>query len=1049
MKVSGSYSTLVSGVSEQVPSRRLGGQHTEQVNMIPDPVVGLCRRPGSVMVAEALTTWSESALDTVTADTASWRTFKYESNNVKYVLLVRRGAKTSGSPAPAVIGYNETTGEFLTLSRPVTDAVLDALEAGGCSAITNIGKYVFLAGNTIVPQSASVNAWEDTNNQKRAVVWIRGGAYSRTYKVTVTKSDNSVVSFEYTTPAAAYPGLLDTSMVSELALDTSGGTPPTTTAPTTAAVYEYLSEPPSQGATHTLTHAGSIITGLYVTYYYTESDTVYSGSYIQNVHYTFNSATGVITWLFTETILPSGWIASGTARVTLTYRYQTAPGGTTVSVLPTATDTEPLAVFQVVDKGVADLSWAKWNPASLTVKDGVESLTNVYPSATPGPGQFSWGAGDGKVIFHESYVGNNLLSATYTHTKTVVNPNYAKIVADMTTDYQREVTAWIASAAAAIAPESIVLALKDAAWAAGLSASVGASDSTLWLVDCKALTVQDGGDGSLIRGVANEVASVDEVSAEHYVGKIVKVRAAGSEEVFYLKAVPKDPTVTTGFTPVSWEECAGVVHTLSNALVYCTVVGSTLYLASSATLLATLTPGPHPDYAGSVVGDADTSPVPYFVGRKISYLGVFQDRLLIGAGAVLRASRIGDYLNFFRSSVLTVADGDPIEVLSQGSEDDELRFSVLYDRDLVIFGRDRQYVVSGREPFTPTSANMPVMSSHEGAGDVPPVTAGALLFYSKRGPRSSNVYQVQPGKIAESPESFSISTQVATYLAGNATELTSIAAPSALFLRCDENRSNLYVFHYLDVYGERRQDSWHRWEYNSALGPIIGVSPTADGLLVFTVRRALKADASGYGLWVVADLQPMTPGLSDQPYLDSLRTWDHISAGPTDRSVNPATLGDWAVAFDGTTDYRFFGGTLQEGADLLTEFPLASGLMGGCSYSSYFTPTYPLVLDKNGVAITTGRLTVTRLAVSYADTSGFSAEVTANKLTDTQEFNGRILGDEDNLIDREPVTTGQVSVIVGREARDYTLTLHARDWFPFNITSLEWVGQFFNRTQRM
>jgi len=43
-KVSGSYASVVRGVSEQVPQDRRPGQHFEQVNMISDPVRGLARR---------------------------------------------------------------------------------------------------------------------------------------------------------------------------------------------------------------------------------------------------------------------------------------------------------------------------------------------------------------------------------------------------------------------------------------------------------------------------------------------------------------------------------------------------------------------------------------------------------------------------------------------------------------------------------------------------------------------------------------------------------------------------------------------------------------------------------------------------------------------------------------------------------------------------------------------------------------------------------------------------------------------------------------------
>lgn len=41
-----SYKSLLQGVSQQIPSERLPGQLTSQLNMLSDPVTGLRRRPG-------------------------------------------------------------------------------------------------------------------------------------------------------------------------------------------------------------------------------------------------------------------------------------------------------------------------------------------------------------------------------------------------------------------------------------------------------------------------------------------------------------------------------------------------------------------------------------------------------------------------------------------------------------------------------------------------------------------------------------------------------------------------------------------------------------------------------------------------------------------------------------------------------------------------------------------------------------------------------------------------------------------------------------------
>jgi hypothetical protein len=931
MKKSDSYPSVVRGVSQQAPSQRDPGRMEEQVNMVPDPVEGLCRRHGSSLQYElmlnSLGDPSAEALAAAIADTATWRTFEYTHDDNEYVLVYRTTARPAGSTLPGLFLYNRTLRLMhASLVTMPGDTAVSTLFANGISAITAVGKYVFMAGNGILPTASSVDVWGSAENQARAVVWVRGGTYSRKYTVTATKTDNTQVDFEYTTPSSSYQGALDTSGVPVYAADPAGGT---------------------------------------------------------------------------------------------------------------QVDTESAYIVAVGAYGEAVLGWGVWNPTGMTVKDGATTLTNVSPADPASATEYRWDAGVSFARFHPSLVGQLDVTMAYTHTKTVTNPNYTKLVGDITNEYNTAVTQWIGTAAQAIQPAAIAESLRLAAVAAGLT-SATRDGSTIIFDNVKGLTVADGGDGSLIRGVANEISSADQVSDLHYVGKVVKVRARSAREAYYLKATAKDP-LATGYTEVIWVEGAGVEHTINSGLFYGVASPAIFNVASSAANMQSLIGGIVPNYEVSTTGDADTSPLPYFVGREITYLGVFQDRLMVGAGAVVRASRVGDYLNFFRTTVLSVLADDSLEMLSQGADDDVLRHSVLYDKDLVIFGDKRQYVISGRSPLTPTSANMPTMSSHSGAGSIPPVAVGGLIFYAKRGVGSSSVHQIQPGRNVESPESFPVSSQLNTYILGDAVEITKHAEPSALFVRTAASRQSLYVFHFLDFEDGRRQDAWHRWDIYSGLGSIMGISQSPAGLLVYTLRYAFNR------MWFCVDLFPLTAGLSTKPYLDSQRPWIQI----TDMgSIRQESVGSYHAAFDDSTEYHLLGADIADAEELLEDYPEAEGLYFGAGYQAYATLTNPYMRDRNDRPITTGQLVVAQVTVSTAASSGFDSVVASSSETVEASFNGRLLGDPNNILGRVPITDAQWPVPVGREIRDYRLTLKARLWHPLTITLLEWVGQAFNRTQR-
>lgn len=841
MKVANSYASLLRGVSQQVPQDRADGQHTEQINMLSDPVNGLSRRHGSVWQAEKVM-GSAADFPVVDEDVANWASYDFDYNGKEYVILSRREAKPLFSPLPWAIVYNKTDKLFLNYVQDAGDLLIGYLDAYGVAAMTGVGKYLFMTDNFNIINGQSTNRWDNATNLSRAVVWVRGGAFSRTFKITVRKQNGTSTTVSYTTPASSYQGTLTT----------------------------------------------------------------------------------------------------------------------------------------------ADI------PAAAT--------------------------------------------------------DYVKQVNDRVNAYNGAVTAWIGTSVAATQPSAIAEQLRTLLNAAGYTATrVGSHICLAESVLVKSIEVDDGGDGTLIRGVADEIEAAEKTSVVHFVGKVVKVRSKDSAEAYYLKAVPKDPAVTTGYTEVTWEEAAGVEHAIGTGFYYATISGNNFYAASSASYLNNIIPGDHPTFPVSTSGDHESSPMPFFVGRNVTYLGTFQNRLLVGSGGALAVSQTDDYLNFFRTTVLTLPADNPFEMFPQGSEDDQLFHSTLYDQDLVIFGKRRQYLISGTVALTPTSANMPVMASYENVADAAPVSAGGFIFYAKRGEAYSNVFQIQPGQNDKSPESFPASSQIDKYIAGGVTEmLSATGSPSLLFLRTNKSPNSLYAFSYLDKQDGRKMDSWSRWDFNTALGSIVGMSNMTGGVCVISIRIGGTGSAN---LYAVADYCPTVTGLSSNPYLDSWRSYATVSAG-TGSVVLTTPPSPWAAAFNSTQNRRFTGTGLDNVASLITSYG-STGLVVGALQEASFTPTNPFMKDNKDKAILSGRLTVSRFTVAFKESTGFDWSLNyRDSLITSVTFNGRIMGDPTNVVGIEPISTGQHNIPVGRETRQFQLTIKARRWYPFTVTALEWSGQFFNRVQR-
>lgn len=837
-RVSGVLESVVRGVSQQIPQDRFSGQHSEQVNMVPDPVRGLARRHGSVTLSEVKLPHAYTSL---LANTAGHVCFPFTSDNTEYDLLYRSGLRAE------VVEQDDTFFCFSRYSNQFIPVVIhdtvatQALRIGGVSAITQIGKFLVMAGNTYQTTWEAKPLWDEPVNKSRLAVWVRGGAYSRTFKMTLTsRTTDEQVSFEYKTAPSSYPELLDTS---------------------------------------------------------------------------------------------------------------------------------------------------------------------------------------------------DLLTS---------DPDYQKKVNDRVYDYNSRVTAHIGEAAEGITPNKIAEQLLAAYTAAGYPGGT-LKGSTVVIEDDRwsEVSVDDGGDGSLLVGVGNVVESAEDVCPMHYVGKVVKVRPSkeSPDTAFYLKAYAKDD-YSTGVTEVTWREGCAVQYTADRLFVLGIVYAGTLYLSDDPEWLDAIvdpeTADDIPLYKASAVGDDLSNPLPHFLGRSIDYLGTMQDRLLVGSGPVINASKRGEYFNFWRSTVLSQPDNDPIEMFSLGSEDDTIRFATPFNRDLILYGEKGQYAISGSQPLTPRGASLVSLSKFDTNIDAAPRASGNLVFYaSKRGPegaRVTSLRQIQPAALSENPDSRDISEQLDGYIRGTAVELAAMTSPSTIIVRTDASRNGLYLYNYLDRgNSERVLDAWHRWYWNPLVGSLIGLSSTPDGdFYAYMIREAADGAA-----WLACERFTLASGKSAYPYLDALRPQDNHGAlaGGSDTELAVA-FGAGPRAFEGS----FLSGLSGDWA----------GAFLGVSFKAGVTPTNPYPKDRDGKAISFGRLTLGTIKVTVADTGGLEIYSRLRNGAPNQllSFSGFYVGLPNDALGTQPIVARTFQAYIGGEVRECSYTIASQRWLPLTITQIEWAGQLFNSNRR-
>lgn len=669
------------------------------------------------------------------------------------------------------------------------------------------------------------------------------------------------------------------------------------------------------------------------------------------------------------------------------------------------------------------------------------------------------------------------------------DPDYQKKVNDANNAYNTALNQWLGTSAADVLADNIANKLLDfagdpdhppanqglrqAAAAAGLTEGVDiAFDIDVSTIGIKTsldysieeILVSDYGDKEtpMIRGVANYVSDAStDLSARHYPGKIVKVmpKKTNQEDSYYLKAVVRNITdtgISGVLTEVTWVETAGVVNTPKDVFCFATVENDQFYLSGSAAGLKALSgmTDDVPSFEGSATGDSITSIIPHFLGRKIDYLGLFQDRLVIGSDAVLLYSRPGKYLNFWRAESLTILDSDPVEVYSLGSEDDTIVYSTTFGGDTVYFGKRKQYLLSGRQVLTPKNPSITTMSSHEDAVDSRPVASGNFVFFNKFRNGFTTTHQFMAGLLQGNPETFEVSSAVSSYVLGEPLEMMALTTPNTLILRTNANANGLFIYNYLDsADGQNRMfDSWSQWRWDDQLGYHCGMCYVDGDICVFTIRP--RFNNSSNPVWtIVSDKFVLDTTIDNQPYLDSRVAYSNVATG--NYWLNTVTANYTSQlygAYDTNVRQKWMGVVWPEIPSLNEAYPANVGsIQCGVGFVAYVTPTNPYVRDKNNQAIVNGRLTLEKFNVSVADTGGVTFWLWTQSRGDyvASDWSGRKLSMDSAELGIQPIVTTTVSFPVGREIRDFKYTIKSRQWLPLSITAIEYQTRFLYNSKRI
>lgn len=560
--------------------------------------------------------------------------------------------------------------------------------------------------------------------------------------------------------------------------------------------------------------------------------------------------------------------------------------------------------------------------------------------------------------------------------------------------------------------------------------------------------VRDGYGGQSMLLIRNEVDNVNKLPVVAPEGYIIKVKGrsySSTDDDYYVKWVSAKSV---------WQECVAPNHKykLKNS----TMPWGLVREANGTFTFKQL------NWDEREAGDDDSNPVPSFVGHTINDIFFFRNRLGFISGENIILSESSSFFNFWFKSSAVIADTDPIDVAVSDNKVVNLTHAIPFSRELILFSREGQFVLSSDGTMTPKSVKCDKITGFVYKPTVAPINIGAsIYFFNTRVDYGSlmRFYTVQD--VSDLKDAEDCSAHIPSYIPNDIQRLSGNTTFDIVTL---VNKSNIvYLYKYIIQSGQELQQSWSKWDFGDRVE--VHIAEVIDD----TIWLIFRNKVGGNFYIEKLSLRNNLKDFSNEPYRVFL---DHkisvkLPEGSTyyDDYSNTTTYSLSDLYSDSTGASEFSDGYLL--VDLKgfiqdftgTKITLSGDwrgrdvIVGKKVPVDYQLSTIKIKQGNNG-AVTSenaGRLQLRYFWVNFADSGVFTVKVkdTGRNQEYSYKATSKYFSKSDNIMGKVTLHSGKFKIPVQRNTDDVAISIVDDSPLPLMIVSGGWEGLYARRTQKV
>lgn len=465
-------------------------------------------------------------------------------------------------------------------------------------------------------------------------------------------------------------------------------------------------------------------------------------------------------------------------------------------------------------------------------------------------------------------------------------------------------------------------------------------------------------------------------------------------------------------------------------------------------------------WTSRVAGDTITAPAPDFVGKTITDLSFFQERMALVFSETCFFGQAGDYFNMWPDKALEVKDSDPFGRSAPSAKVNLLKFATPFRKSMFLTSDKAQFEVSSTgSSFTIKTAVIDPSTAYRASPNCRPVTIGDTLYFAASSGGDATVWEYFYNDASVSNTAVDVTKHCLGYLPADIIQMSGDSTVGTIVALSNADRSHLYVYRSFWNNNEKAQSAWARFRLGT--GAHICAAHFISGTLYVVVKRGSTVFLESL---MITDLGEESSTYQITP--DDGKPWSVL----LDRRVSLTGTYDagtglttWTIPYVHESDLV---GVLNDswdsrGMTLLLSYPTtitvtavgdfsANPVIFGKTFEKKFTLSkiYPRE-GNSGRAITAGRLQLKYLSLDYSNTGEFTVEVIpAGRSQRLFRFVGRILGSASAIIGEMSIARlGTFRVPIRSRGDTVKITIKNATHMPSTITGMSWTG-FFNEITR-